>query len=255
MTYNIRCAIDDHRKGRHWDTRLPIIAEHLPRPSIVGFQEVLPNQLVDLNEVMTGYACHGAGRMDGNEDGEHVPIFYKQDQWEMLDSGHFWLSAISEIPGSKSWGNKIPRMCTWVQLMDQSNGKRIYIYNTHLDHLSWKSRRQSARLLLDVIKDRKHPSDPVILLGDFNCRPQSTPMKILLANENILRDSFYSGDSDLANSSTFNRWRMSKRGRRRIDYILVSPDLNVQDYEILCIGKGTKVGSDHNAVITTVDWV
>ncbi|BDS06501.1 endonuclease [Oceaniferula spumae] len=254
MTYNVRYANDGIRKVRHWANRLPLMAEHIRRPSIVGLQEVMPSQLADIREAMEGYASIGAGRIDGTQGGEHVPIFYKKDQWEEADGGHFWLSATPETPGSRTWGNRIPRMCTWARLIDRKSGCGIYIYNTHFDHLSWKSRRLSAQFLLDTINGREHPSDPVALMGDLNCKPGSTPMKLLLADKTVLLDSFTMNDPDLANSSTFNRWRMSKRGRRKIDYILVSPNLKVMDSEILCIGQDAIAASDHNAVVITVDW-
>lgn len=46
---------------------------------VVGFQEVLVNQLTDLKGLMgEGYDHVGVGRDDGKKKGEFVPIFYKK---------------------------------------------------------------------------------------------------------------------------------------------------------------------------------
>ena len=253
MSYNIRYASGGFRKSRHWVNRLPIMAETIQTPSIAGFQEVLAEQLADLKKTMGGYAYVGVGRDDGEASGEHVPIFYRKDQWQNADHGHFWLSDTPDKPGSKSWGNSIPRMCTWIRLVDK-NGKGIYIYNAHLDHMSWKSRRMSASFILEKINTREHKGEPVVLLGDLNCKPGSEPLKILLADGKVLLDSFTINEHDIANSSTFNSWKAGKKGSRRIDFILTSPDLKVQSAEILAIQKDGTVASDHNALMATLEW-
>ncbi len=253
MSYNIRYASGGFRKSRYWANRLPIMAEAIVTPSIVGFQEVLPEQLADLKKTMVDYSYVGVGRDDGHETGEHIPIFYKDEQWKKTDHGNLWLSETPEVPGSTSWGNRIPRMCTWIRLVDK-NGKGIYIYNAHLDHMSWKSRRMSAVFLLKQIGEREHKDDPVVLMGDLNCKPGSKPLKILLADKKILRDSYTINDHDLENSSTYNSWKVSKKGNRRIDYILTSPSLKVHSAEILTLHKEGTVASDHNVIVTTIQW-
>ncbi|MBK1829946.1 endonuclease/exonuclease/phosphatase family protein [Verrucomicrobiaceae bacterium R5-34] len=254
MTYNIRCAIDRRKKHRQWPKRLELMADQIQQASIAGFQEVLPNQLDDLKKVMRNHRYVGVGRSLGDHDGEHVPIFYETKRWQKVESGHFWLSATPDIPGSTTWGNRIPRMCTWLRLIDRSSRRGLYVFNTHLDHLSWKSRRLSAQLLLATIQNRPSPGDPVVLMGDFNCRPGSTPLKTLLRDKRQLIDSF-SKSSELPNaSSTYNGWRPSKKGRRRIDFILLSPSLKLRNSQILCISRGSTVASDHHPVVADLDW-
>jgi len=253
MSYNIRYNNSGASKNRHWETRLPIMSTEIIQPSIVGFQEVLPGQLADLKKTMQGFSYVGVGRNDGRAKGEHVPIFYKSEHWQKTAHGHFWLSDTPEKPGSKSWGNGIPRMCTWIRLIDK-NGKGIYIYNTHLDHMSSKSRHMSATSILGKIKAREHKDDPVILMGDLNSMPASEPLKILLADKNILLDSYTINEHDPANSTTLNSWKASKKGSLRIDYILTSPNLKVISAEILNIHKEGIVASDHNAIEATIQW-
>ncbi len=253
MSYNIRYASRGDKGNRQWKARLPIMSDAIKTPSIVGFQEVLSEQLVDLKKTMAEYSFIGLGRNDGVESGEHVPIFYRNDRLNKTDHGHFWLSETPLKPGSTSWGNSIPRMCTWIRLTDKK-GKALYVYNTHFDHKSSNARKMAATQILKQIKTRKHQDDPVILMGDLNCLPTSEPLKMLLVDKNILLDSFTTDAHDPENSTTFNGWKAGIKGNRRIDYILTSPRLKVQSAEILNLHKEGAVASDHNAIVTTIQW-
>jgi len=35
---------------------------------------------------------------------------YKTERFELVDSGHYWLSETPEVAGSKSWDSSLPRM-------------------------------------------------------------------------------------------------------------------------------------------------
>ena len=64
------------------------------------------------------YARIGRGRLaDGT--GESVAVYYLKERFEHLQSGHFWLSDTPDVPGSATFGNKIPRMVTWVRLRER----------------------------------------------------------------------------------------------------------------------------------------
>jgi len=53
-----------------------------------------------------------------------------------LEQGIFWFSDTPDIPGSKGWGNILPRACAWVRLTDKDSQQPFISYNAHLDHLS-----------------------------------------------------------------------------------------------------------------------
>lgn len=65
-------------------------------PDVVGFQEVLVNQMKDLTKLLGDdlYDHVGVGRDDGKEAGEYVPIFYKREKLELVDLEHIWLSNV-----------------------------------------------------------------------------------------------------------------------------------------------------------------
>ena len=86
---------------------------------IICLQEVLAHQLDYLSKHLASYTMHGIGRKDGHRHGEFVPIFYNAQRYSPIRAGHFWLSEMPKIAGSKSWGARNPRMCSWIMLHDQ----------------------------------------------------------------------------------------------------------------------------------------
>lgn len=65
---------------RPWRERRTKVADSViwSELDVVGFQEVLVNQLRDLEELLGGYEGVGIGRDDGIEKGEAVPIFWRR---------------------------------------------------------------------------------------------------------------------------------------------------------------------------------
>src|SRR5258708_20063033 len=55
----------------------------------------------------------------------------------------------------------------------------LLFMNTPLDHVGSDCRAHAARILVRHVKDRWDPKLPVIVVGDFNCMPGTTPYQIL----------------------------------------------------------------------------
>lgn len=109
-TYNIRYSPTNSHPilpEAPWSIRLPLILSQLnwEEPEIIGAQEVLDHQFIDLLEGLnqSGYTGIGVGRDDGKRLGEYAPIFWKSDQFELVDHHYFWLSEEPDVPGSISW--------------------------------------------------------------------------------------------------------------------------------------------------------
>ncbi len=181
MSFNIRYDNPDDG-AQAWEKRKPLVAAFLKEqaPDIIGFQEALHHQYEQLQHLLSAYNSVGAGRDDGKEKGEYVPVFYRKDKYELLASSHFWLSETPEQAGSKSWGAALPRIVTWLQLKDRNSGYIFYVFNTHFSHVSAHARNESAVLLLHKIRTIAE-SAPVILTGDFNA-PASERMFTSLTN-------------------------------------------------------------------------
>ncbi|WWC60333.1 uncharacterized protein I303_102904 [Kwoniella dejecticola CBS 10117] len=158
---------------------------------IIGFQEVLHSQLLDLRSLLgSNYGHVGVGRDDGQQTGEYSPIFYDQRKFGLVKWGTIWLSPTPERP-SKGWDAALPRIATFLTLRrrtaskprkDTGDGHRglIHAVNTHYDHLGLKARAQSSLLIRSQIyewvkkverEEQVRAEGPVILFGDFNSPP------------------------------------------------------------------------------------
>ncbi len=179
MTFNIRygsAADGDNHWRRRRELVFDVIADHAV--DVIGLQEALYFQIQDIQRALPQYKIFSAGRKDGKREGEACPILYRRDRFSVADSGTFWFSNMPWRPGSKHWGNDLPRICTWVRLTEIASGESFYVYNVHLDHQSQDSRHHSMKLLAKEIVKRKHP-DPVIVTGDFNMETDNPAMVLL----------------------------------------------------------------------------
>lgn len=232
-SYNIRYDNQgDVKNGNGWQRRYPVITNLISFNSfdILGTQEVLHNQLEDLQKQLPQYSYVGVGRDDGKTEGEYAPIFYKKDRFNLLKSGHFWLSEQTDFP-NKGWDAVLPRICTWVQLKDKVKKKNIWFFNLHMDHVGVEARRRSAQLVLAKIKEMCG-KDAVILTGDFNVDQTHESYK-LLANSSVLFDSYGVAKARYALNGTFNAFNINLFTNSRIDHIFVSDKFKVDRYGVL----------------------
>ena len=72
--YNIRYdEPNDAKKGNGWEQRMPHICNlvNYQEWDLIGFQEVLHQQLMDLKSNLRGYDYVGVARDNGKEEGEY----------------------------------------------------------------------------------------------------------------------------------------------------------------------------------------
>ena len=265
MSFNIRYGTakdgEDawpHRREMVFD----VIRDH--QPDVIGMQEVLKGQLDQLLRALPEYKSLGVGRRDGITIGEFAPILYRVDRFEVLAHGGFWLSDTPTVPGSTSWGNTIPRICTWAHLRDRRTGRSFYFYDTHLDHRSPPSQQRSAELIAQRIDQHANPSDPVILVGDFNAAEDTSTIRYLKGEVDRayettegpppspqLRDTFRVVHPEATNVGTFNGFR-GESSRGKIDYVFVSASVQVISAEIVHDNTNGRYPSDHFPVTATI---
>ena len=229
MSFNIRYGTA--RDGVNiWPNRRAAVVQLIRdyQPDLIGLQEALRFQLDELAEALPEYAEIGVGRDDAKQRGEYSAIFYRKSRFTVVEQSTFWLSDTPEIPGSKSWGNGITRICTYAKFTDQQNAYQpFYLFNTHFDHQSANARLQSAKLILTRIQQRADLTAPVILTGDFNAGEDSPPMQHLLKKRDDgtaapLLDTYRQIHPTATNVGTFNGFKgTSDRGK--IDYVLFEP--------------------------------
>ena len=108
MTYNVKISGDGLRTV---EKRAPHIINTVKEkaPDSVGFQETDKAWVEILAAGLTEYAHVEKYREDGVEKGEASAIFYLKDKYDLVESGHFWLSETPDVM-SKSWGAQFNRV-------------------------------------------------------------------------------------------------------------------------------------------------
>ena len=256
MTFNIR--YDNPEDGlNNWKYRKEYVANSIlfHDVDILGTQEVLYNQMVDLKRLLPNYEYVGVGREDGKEKGEFSALFYKKDRFTVIDSGYFWLSATPEIVGSKGWDGAIERIASWAKLRDLISGKEVLAMNTHFDHVGKVARRESVTLILNKLFELANGL-PVILMGDFNAHPESEVIKAILnpSNKNHLIDSRSISPIIYGPSWSFHDFgKIPYEKRPLIDYIFVNEAVKISRYGVLAETENDTFLSDHAPVLVSVE--
>jgi endonuclease/exonuclease/phosphatase family metal-dependent hydrolase len=257
MTFNIRYGTADDGEN-DWDQRKDLAIDVLRRhhPDLVGLQEALRFQIDDIRAALAEYGEIGVGRDDGQTRGEYSAILYRQDRFDVSESGTFWLSDTPTVPGSTSWGNQITRICTWGRFTQKSSGRAFYLFNTHLDHVSQLSREKGVILIVERIQKRRHP-DPFLVTGDLNAGEDNPAVQYLTGRGELdvawnglsknpmpLVDTFRVLRPDDAEVGTFHSFK-GTTSNPKIDYIFARPGTRVLQAAILRDDRDGRYPSDH----------
>jgi len=243
MTYNIRLDVASDGENA-WVHRKNILSSQILfySPDILGLQEARPNQMLDLKDALKNYKFIGSGR-DGGINGEYSAIFYNPKNFKVEKDSTFWLS---ETPTkiSKGWDAAYPRICTYGLFTDLKTSKKIWIFNTHLDHVGEQARLNGIKLIQQRIAEVNTKDYPVILMGDFNVEPNSllieTLSKDMVNTETVANLTF-------GPKGTFNDFKFNEPVTRKIDYIFMSKSHNVKvnKHAVLSNSNNLKYPSDH----------
>jgi endonuclease/exonuclease/phosphatase family metal-dependent hydrolase len=254
MTYNIRYYNPEDSGRVAWENRRDKVASMIRYhgPDVVGTQEGKLNQLYDLEERLAGYEWIGAGRRAGGD--EFSAIFYRQDRLELLGHHTYWLSPTPTEPGSVGWDAAFPRIVTWARFRDRATGDSLMVLNTHFDHESAEARRKSARFIAEALGGWSKGL-PAVVMGDLNARVGSPPYEALTrrgpdAPDQPLRDAKEVAEQPHHGPvSTFNRFQPAVIPELRIDYVLVSEEIEVRRHGHLNEKWGGAYPSDHLPVL------
>lgn len=168
MSFNVRFDTEEDGDNK-WSNRKEAILNmwNATRPSIVGIQEGLQHQVEFLDDNLPEYEYVGVGRDDGQSSGEYAAIYYLAEDFELLASNTFWLSETPDSP-SLGWDANNIRIATWAHLKDRDHNRSIFVFNTHFDHKGAVAREESAKLLVEKVKEIVPDNVPVFITGDFN---------------------------------------------------------------------------------------
>lgn len=255
MTYNIR--YDNPEDGQNnWKFRKDNAATAIKfyDVDILGTQEVLHNQLIDLKQRLTDYDVVGVGRQDGKEKGEYSALWYKKNRFTVLESGYFWLSETPNIIGSKGWDGACERIASWVRLKEKETNKIVFALNTHFDHVGVIARKESVKLILNEV-EKLSKGCAVIVTGDFNAEPTSNVVKDITDNKNKmhLTDSRQLSPIVYGPAWSFHDFGRIPIGKRSIiDYVFLKNNVRILKYGVLAEQDGEIFLSDHAPVLVRI---
>ncbi|MDF2962054.1 MAG: Endonuclease/exonuclease/phosphatase [Paenibacillus sp.] len=256
MSFNLRYNTPNDGDNI-WPNRIDrvarIIKDH--NPLIMGTQEGYHIMLTGLNERLDEYGWVGKGRM-GEHENEHCAVFYKKAELDVLHKGQFWLSETPHEVGTKSWDSMLPRICTWVHFKHRVSGKEFLVYNTHLDHFGQTARDLGSVLIWDNI--RSHRAEfglPLILMGDMNSHPDHFPIRFLRGETDYQGRQTWLKDAYAALPGTIGLTAHSFEGGDEgepIDYIFVSPEIEVLETQVDRRMIDGGYPSDHYPIVSTI---
>jgi endonuclease/exonuclease/phosphatase family metal-dependent hydrolase len=260
MTYNVLCSFCDPRNFDPWEERLPYFGDIFARhdADLIGVQELTPlgDDVAQILAQAPGYSAVYFAP-PGEDTYPDALILYRTSRFTVLEQGDYWLSPTPDVPRSVGFARlQFPRLVMWARLMDLEAVREVYFATTHFDNNS-----PSQDLSAPLLKERTAPfvaGVPVIVVGDFNSRPNSTAYGILTADTTagfVFQDAF-----DLA------EWRIVTNQSPeppydiddRIDHIFLAGEgvsWTVSDWlaDLTIYGPNQRYPSDHFPVVADVE--
>ncbi|MCP4914199.1 MAG: hypothetical protein GY909_13890 [Oligoflexia bacterium] len=199
-------------------------------PHILGSQEGRQEQILDYENSLSGMKLID-GHRDWIEERMYPCLYYREDSFQVLESGDIWLSNTPEVAGSKSFDSAFPRLCTWA-VMEGLN-HRFLIVNCHLDHVQAHTRVEQIKVLIHEIAKINKSNLPLFLMGDFNDSPVSNVRKEIDKSDLDIYDPWLK--LSLEERSSFHKFDgkdNSHEGGSRIDWILSPSHIECLDIRL-----------------------
>lgn len=241
MTFNVRYPAASDTGDKAWSNRRKAVYAMINdrKPMVIGVQECYLSQRSDILANCSGYKAYGVGRDDGKEKGESMSILYDSKKVQLENYGTFWLSPTPDTP-SIGWDAACKRTATWAVVKITATGKRFFLVNTHLDHVSAVAQEEGIKLIKNRIDALNTDSLPAIVMGDMNI-DGSSPIFNVLGMKNT-RDEAEVSD------------KVYTFGSKYIDHIFYK-GLDVVAYETLNgYWEGTNYLSDHKPVMSMFNF-
>ncbi|MEW6386955.1 MAG: endonuclease/exonuclease/phosphatase family protein [Thermodesulfobacteriota bacterium] len=250
MTFNLRFANPLNGPNR-WECRKELVVETIlaSRPHLLGTQEGTVPQLDYLSDHLPDYRPLIEHR-EVDPTCQYPTIFYRAKDFQVKESGEFWLSETPSVHRSKSWDSAFPRMVTYGLFQEPGKNLWFYFINTHLDNISSLARLQGSRMIRRHFQGRKEPS---ILVGDFNEPPEAEVYQELLGSGSPWADTWRALHPPGEEPPTQHAFNGKPRGSR-IDWILVTPPFQVSRVEIVTHNREGAYPSDHFPYLAEVAY-
>lgn len=220
LTYNVHhCEGTD---GKFDYDRIAGIINDL-KPDVAALQEidVKTNRASGVDQAATLAGLTGLNYTFGRA------IDYESGQYGLAILSRFPLRDVANTPLPTQPGSE-PRIALAAHIKPDAGPAEIVFVDTHLCHRNEQVRTMQTTRLNDFVNSEGDV--PVIFAGDFNARPSSEPMKVLLESN----------------------WLDAVAPQSRIDYVLLRKKDPWEVVEVRIIDE--PVASDHDPVLVTLRW-
>lgn len=236
-SYNILGKVHAHKSP--WEPRRHHVGELILQednfPDILGVQECTdPSQHGD----MIGMLCAQYDWVIGAPAMSARAVFWKRERFELVET-----CSVDMLPGRYPDKYTTSRYALHVRLREKSTGRELLVYNIHIKSGSSEEvvrlRKECVDGLCPVAQKRSEELGgvPVMVMGDMNNHPETTPHGIpgapLVFKSYGFRDSFtMTGNRINQDYNTYNTQQNvddctvsanGPGGSRRIDYIFCWP--------------------------------
>ena len=220
LTYNVHHCEGTDRKFDY--DRIAGIINDL-RPDVAALQEI---------DVKTGRA---SGVDQAAVLAELTGLNHTFGRAIDYDSGRYGLAILSRFPLRDVTNTALPtqpgsepRIALAARVEPDAGPAEIIFVDTHLCHRNDQVRKMQTTRLDEFVNSENDV--PVILAGDFNARPLSEPMMVLLESN----------------------WLDAVAPQSRIDYVLLRKKDPWEVVEVRVVDE--PVASDHDPVLVTLRW-
>jgi endonuclease/exonuclease/phosphatase family metal-dependent hydrolase len=278
-----------------WSERRPLLrrAIEAAQADVLGLQEVFPSKLADVAELVapltlvpgpcTGpprwldasvavesvvrtvrarrfpHAHEALARSERMQAGEHLPIAYRADRFELLDTGSFWISANPDCPGSMLPLALSPSLVHWARMSAPDGSGSLLVLNAHFGHAPWHH-AVTARIVTARIRALEQPrverigleiaAPSVFLIGDFNAVSSSRLIRWLTSGSGAgLNDAARSAAVRTGPSVTYHWGTGATRLGLTLDYVLARTSLDPKRAAVLDVHDGRLYPSDHHLLV------
>ncbi len=227
MSYNLKISGDGIRAVEKRAVHI-LNTINEKAPDSLGVQEADKRWVETLAAGLEDYAHVEKYRDDGISEGESSAIFYLKDKYDLVESGHFWLSETPDEP-SLGWDAACNRICTYAILRNKETGFTYAHFNVHFDHVGAVAQEESVSLITAKIAEIA-PGLPVVLTGDFNVSEGSACYNALV--ECGLQDTKYLAEK-ADDHATYHGYHVIMPSTKPIDFIFTNAYVSsVKSYKI-----------------------
>lgn len=246
VSFNIRNCNDPN--GNSVKERAPRLQKVIKplNADLIGFQEYKQHWAEHIDKYFSkNYDMLTIWRSSNNDE-EAVPVLWRKDRFERVDSGCFWLSDTPNVE-SRGWDEvyNCYRICTYVVLKEKQTQKVFTHINTHFG-FGDKGQIASAKLITEFSK--KLLSKDVVVTGDFNMRPDSPAYKKMTE---FFTDVNAATVGD--NTATFHGYAPEQNKDSLIDFCFVTNNIKCKNYKLIDNLVDGKYPSDHYGILAEIE--